>query len=122
VDHLLVMEGNGQIKDFPGTYSEYAEWRAAKEAEAAKERTAEKPRQERQRTERKAKMSFKERKEFESLTAEIDELNAEKANLEAKFNSGEQLDDVATLSARYEEIKDLLDEKELRWLELSELA
>lgn len=65
-------------------------------------------------------MTFKERKEFEALSADIESLNAEKDALEAKFNSGEQLDDVAALSARYEEVKDLLDEKEMRWLELSE--
>ncbi len=65
-------------------------------------------------------MSFKERKEFEALSAEIEALTAEKEALEAKFNSGDTLDDVAALSARYEEVKELLDEKEMRWLELSE--
>jgi len=121
VDHLFVMEGDGEVRDFPGTYSEYAEWR--REYEAAKSRaTAEaKPAPERSKAVRKPKMSFKERKEYEALTAEIDTLNAEKAALEAKFNSGEMLTDAAALAARYQEIKDVLDEKELRWLELSEL-
>ena len=120
VDHLFVMEGDGEVKDFPGTYSEYAQWRHEQETAQARELTTEKPAPKRERAERPAKMTFKERKEFEALTAEIDELTAEKEALEAKFNSGEQLDDVATLSARYEEIKSLLDDKELRWLELSE--
>ena len=65
-------------------------------------------------------MTFKERKEFEALTEEIDALNAEKSELEAIFNSGEVVNDIAEKSARYEEVKALLDEKELRWLELSE--
>ena len=65
-------------------------------------------------------MTFKERKEFETLTEEIDSLTAEKAELEAAFNSGEVVDDILGKSARYEEIKAILDEKELRWLELSE--
>lgn len=65
-------------------------------------------------------MTFKERKEFEQLTAEIDELNAEKQALETAFNSGAVLPDIAEKAARYETVKELLDEKELRWLELSE--
>lgn len=121
VDHLFVMEGNGEIKDFPGTYSEYAIWH--KEQETAKARevvAAEKPVQGRPKAERPAKLTFKERKELETLTKEIDELTAEKESLEALFNSGETLTDVASMSKRYEEIKEILDEKEFRWLELSE--
>ena len=67
-------------------------------------------------------MTFKERKEYEALTAEIDSLTAEKNELEALFNSGENIPDIADKAARYSELKELLDEKELRWLELSELA
>lgn len=120
VDHLFVMEGDGVIKDFPGTYSEYAEWRREAEAAKPREESAAKQQPRRQKTERPAKLSFKERKEFEALTDEIDVLNNEKAELEAKFNSGDKLDDIVALSARYEEVKSLLDEKEMRWLELEE--
>lgn len=120
VDHLFVMEGNGIVKDFPGTYTEYAAWRDEQAAEVARAARVEKP-VERPRAQRAPKMSFKQRREFEQLTAELDELNAEKSRLEGVFNSGETIDDVAALSARYEEVKDLIDEKEMRWLELSEL-
>ncbi len=119
-EHLFVMEGNGVVKDFPGTYSEYAEWHREQEAARQREQAVAKPAPQRQKAERPAKMSFKERKEFEALSAEIEALTAEKEALEAKFNSGDTLDDVAALSARYEEVKELLDEKEMRWLELSE--
>ncbi len=125
VDHLFVMEGNGVIKDFPGTYSEYAVWRAEQQrlaqVEAKPVAEAEKKSVQRH-TERKEKMSFKERKEFEALEAEIEQLNAEKADLDRLFNSGETIDDVAAKSQRYTEISELLDEKEMRWLELSEKA
>lgn len=120
VDHLFVMQGDGVVKDFPGTYTEYAAWRDEQAAEVARAARVEKP-VERPRAQRAPKMSFKQRREFEQLTAELDELNAEKSRLEGVFNSGETIDDVAALSARYEEVKDLIDEKEMRWLELSEL-
>lgn len=120
VDHLFVMIGDGEIKDFPGTYSEYATWRKEQEAAEREQKPAEKPVQERMRASRPEKLSFKERKELESLTKEIDELTAEKDELEARFNSGETLTDVAAMSQRYEQVKELLDEKEMRWLELSE--
>ncbi len=120
VDHLFVMTGDGEIKDFPGTYSEYATWRKEQEAAEREQKPAEKPVQERVRASRPEKLSFKERKELESLTKEIDELTAEKDELEARFNSGETLTDVAAMSQRYEQVKELLDEKEMRWLELSE--
>ncbi len=120
VDHLFVLEGDGVIKDFPGNYTEYREYAEAqrKQTETPKPAQAsnDKPRRQRESN----KMSFKERKEFEALTEEIDELTTEKATLEAIFNSGEVVDDIVGKSARYEEIKALLDEKELRWLELSE--
>ena len=65
-------------------------------------------------------MTFKERREFEQLTVEIEQLNNEKSTLEAIFKSGEAVKDIIEKSTRYEEVKTLLDEKELRWLELSE--
>ena len=121
VDHLFVMEGDGEVRDFPGTYSEYADWHRRYLAEQARAQSETKDAPQRPKTERKPRMSFKERKEFEALSAEIESLNAEKDDLETKFNSGDTLDDAAALAARYQEIKDLLDEKEMRWLELSEL-
>ena len=117
-DHLFVMTGDGTIKDFPGTYSEYAAWRDARAAERAQAAKAEAPK--RPQRERAPRMTYRERQEFEALTAEIDSLTAEKKALEERFNSGETLTDAAALSARYNEVSELLDEKELRWLELSE--
>lgn len=122
VDHLFVMEGNGNIKDFPGNYSEYRQWadeRRKLEAENREEKKNDnksKPRQEKPR-----KLTFKERKELEQLTTDIDTLTAEKKSLDELFASGETLDNVAELSRRYDELTAELDEKELRWLELSEI-
>lgn len=122
VDHLFVMEGNGNIKDFPGNYSEYRQWadeRRKLEAEYREEKKNDnksKPRQDKPR-----KLTFKERKELEQLTADIDSLTAEKKSLDELFASGETLDNVAELSRRYDELTAELDEKELRWLELSEI-
>ena len=65
-------------------------------------------------------MTFKERKEFESLSIEIEQLNSEKEYLDKIFNSGTEIHDIIEKSTRYNEIKELLDEKEMRWLELSE--
>ena len=70
--------------------------------------------------ERKPKLSFKERRELESLEAELEALNREKSDLETLFASGEQVDDIAGKSARFSELSAIIDEKELRWLELSE--
>ncbi len=120
IDHLFVFEGNGVVKDFPGNYSDYRSWRDEQaKANAAIEKPKEKA-NEKQRTDRAAKLTFKERKELEALTEEIDALSKEKAALDALFNSGETIPDIIEKSARYNEIKELLDEKELRWLELSE--
>lgn len=121
VDHLFVFEGNGNIKDFPGNYSDYRNWLS----EQAKLQTQASPQekqksQEKPKTERTAKLTFKERKEFEQLTIEIDQLTTEKNQLDNLFNSGREIPDIIEKSARYNEIKELLDEKELRWLELSE--
>ena len=123
VDHLFVMEGNGTIKDFPGNYSEY---RAFTEAEKAQEtKKAEKPAKQEKapRTESASRrLTFKEKREFEALEGEIEALNAEKKELEDFFASGTPAspEDFKTKNLRYNEIKDLLDEKEMRWLELSE--
>ena len=122
VDHLFVMEGNGEVVDFPGTYTEYFECRrnALPEPTAHQES---KPKQERSRNggERPKRMSFSQRKEFEALTTELEALNAEKAEIEQKFSESSPSEDIATLSVRYQQLTEIIDEKELRWLELSEL-
>lgn len=120
VDHLFVMEGNGVIKDFPGSYTEYREFIRRKRAEESAAAVDTTPKPVRQTAERKVRLTFKERKELEALTAEIDALNAEKSELEALFNSGEQIADIAVKAKRYDEVKSLLDDKEMRWLELSD--
>lgn len=120
VDHLFVMEGNGVIKDFPGSYTEYREFIRRKRAEKSAAAVDTTPKPVRQTAERKVRLTFKERKELEALTAEIDALNAEKSELEALFNSGEQIADIAIKAKRYDEVKSLLDDKEMRWLELSD--
>ncbi|MCD8386044.1 MAG: ABC-F family ATP-binding cassette domain-containing protein [Bacteroidales bacterium] len=125
VDHLFVMEGNGVVKDFPGTYTEYHQWREEHDrAEQEKEKAAKTPTPaaERPKANRPAKLTYKEKREFEALEAELAELYAEKEALEALFNSGESIPDIAAKSARYSELSPLIDEKELRWLELSEKA
>ncbi|MDE6177919.1 MAG: ABC-F family ATP-binding cassette domain-containing protein [Duncaniella sp.] len=121
VDHLFVMEGNGVIKDFPGNYTDYRAYLKEKASEA-KASAPETSKAQPQQRERKPKLSYKERREFEGLEAEIEKLNEEKASLEALFNSGENIADIADKARRYEEVKNLIDEKEMRWLELSELA
>ena len=124
VDHLFVMEGNGVIKDFPGNYSDYRAYlkEQAKAVQAtAKPAAATAPSQaQRRENTRPQKLSFKERKELEALTKEIDELTEEKSALEALFNSGAEIADIADKAKRYSDLKEILDEKELRWLELSE--
>lgn len=122
-DHLFVLEGDGVVKDFPGTYSEYHEWR--QEQLAAKRETEpttpkEKTSNNKQRTEHKRRLSYKEQREIETLEKELESLNAEKNELDRLFNSGEVINDITAKSARYEELKELIDEKEMRWLELNE--
>lgn len=124
VDHTFVFMGDGVIKDFPGNYSEYRAWKEAHEKEEAtvqKQKAESKPAKPRSNNRDKSqKLTFKEKREFEDLTESIERLTKEKEELFNLFNSGEQIDDVATKASRFEEMKDLLDEMELRWLELSE--
>lgn len=120
VDHIFVMEGNGVIRDFPGNYSDY---RAFLDAQPTEPKTAVAEKKDtRVRADRPQRMTFKERREFEALESEIAALNDEKAALEAFFASGENVsgDEFDRRSQRYSEIGPLLDEKEMRWLELSE--
>lgn len=124
VDHTFVFMGDGVIKDFPGNYSEYRAWKEAHEKEEAtvqKQKEESKPAKPRNNNrDNSQKLTFKEKREFEDLTESIERLTKEKEELFNLFNSGEQIDDVATKASRFEEVKDLLDEMELRWLELSE--
>lgn len=124
VDHTFVFMGDGVIKDFPGNYSEYRAWKEAhekEEATAQKQKAESKPTKPRSNNrDNSQKLTFKEKREFEELTESIERLTKEKEELFNLFNSGEQIDDVATKASRFEEVKDLLDEMELRWLELSE--
>lgn len=129
VDHLFVLPGDGSVKDFPGNYTDYRQWqqqqdaeKKALEAERAAKRTENADTKPQSARERPAKLTFKERKEFEQLEAELEELNAEKDALDALFNSGETITDIAEKSQRYTELTALIDEKEMRWLELSEKA
>lgn len=135
-DHLFVFEGDGKVKDFPGNYTEYRAWREERDREeklaaankpaiatsAGQTESAPTAKLSRGGLERAQKLTFKERKEFEELTSEIDRLNNEKQQLEELFNSGEAISDIDAKSRRYTELKDILDEKEMRWLELSEKA
>lgn len=124
VDHTFVFLGDGVIKDFPGNYSEYRAWKEAHQKEEAtvqKQKAESKPAKPRNNNrDNSQKLTFKEKREFEELTESIERLTKEKEELFNLFNSGEQIDDVATKASRFEEVKDLLDEMELRWLELSE--
>ena len=124
VEHTFVFMGDGVIKDFPGNYSEYRAWKEAHEKEEAtvqKQKAESKPTKPRNNNrDNSQKLTFKEKREFEELIESIERLTKEKEELFNLFNSGEQIDDVATKASRFEEVKDLLDEMELRWLELSE--
>lgn len=124
VEHTFVFMGDGVIKDFPGNYSEYRAWKEAHEKEEAtvqKQKAESKPTKPRNNNrDNSQKLTFKEKREFEDLTESIERLTKEKEELFNLFNSGEQIDDVATKASRFEEVIDLLDEMELRWLELSE--
>ena len=122
VDHLMVFNGQGDIRDFPGNYSDYRNWKEAKEQ---KEKEAEKPQEEktaRVRLNDKRKMSFKEKREFEQLEKEIAELEAEKTQIEELLCSGTlSVDELTEKSKRLPEVNDMIDEKTMRWLELSEI-
>ena len=133
VDHLLVFKGQGEIQDFPGNYTQYREWKTEhdrREAEKAKEQkeserrkgTTTKPLEQRNDKERKRKLTFKERREMESLESDIEALEAEKKDIESKLSSGRlSVEEITDLSRRLPKVNDELDEKSMRWLELSEI-
>lgn len=131
VDHLLVFRGEGVVEDFPGNYSQFREWDDERElhqarqsagngnAQAAPEvKESKKP----PRLEQKRKMSFKEKQEFAALEQDIARLEQEKADIEAKLSSGTiSVQEITDLSKRLPVLTDELDEKSMRWLELSEI-
>lgn len=130
VNHIFAFEGNGVIKDFPGNYTEYKNYKEEREeltkleaskqkAKEAKENAATKPTREN----KKRKLTFKEQQEFNALEVEIEALNQEKTETETLMSSGSlSTEDLIAKSNRISELIQILDEKEYRWLELSEIA
>lgn len=123
VDHLLVFKGQGVIQDFPGNYTQYREWEKL-QPEAPKERKDSKDAKavRAPRTTQKVKMSFKEKREFEQLEREIAALEEEQRQLEEQLCSGTLgVEELTEKSKRLPIIKEEIDEKSMRWLELSEI-
>lgn len=120
VDHTFVFNGNGNVINFPGSYSDYREHQARMSREKTTNATKNAPKTEKIKPDRPVKLTYKERLELSQLESDLQRLNEEKATLEAMFNSGQEIPDIIIHSKRYDELKELIDEKELRWLELSE--
>ena len=131
VDHLFVFHGNGEIQDYPGNYTDYREWRELKEAESRDSEKKEpaavaqnsRPLAQKPKTGKARKLSFKEKQEFESLGNELPQLEKEKADLEAQMSSGTLAPEALQKAGiRMTALIAEIDEKEMRWLELSEFA
>ena len=121
VDHLLVFHGNGEVQDFPGNYSQYREYQQLKpKADVeAKEKVVKKD----YHNDSRRRMSFKEKREFEMLEREIETLTREKEEIEQALSTGSlSVEKITEMSKRLPVLNDTLDEKEMRWLELSELC
>lgn len=129
VDHLLVFKGEGEIQDFPGNYTQYREWcrlQPKTEGEGAEKKatkpTAKEQPSATQKKEGKRKMTYKEKREYEQLTKELEQLENEQKTLEEALCSGQlSVEELTEKSKRLPEIKDEIDEKEMRWLELAEI-
>ena len=127
VDHLLVFKGEGHINDFPGNYSEYRVWQELRDKEEQQERDSavKKDKPAKPNTwsgEKQRKLTFKEKREMEQLEADIAALEAEQADLEQALCSGTlTVDELTEKSKRLPALKEELDEKSMRWLELSEI-
>lgn len=127
VDHLLAFQGNAKIKDFPGNYTEYREWKEMQEAIEKEKEQAAKPKEDKPqiaspKNDDKKKLSFKEKREFEELDSLIPKLEEEKEKLENELSSGTlSTDELLSKSNRISELIDEIDEKTMRWMELSEL-
>ena len=126
VDHLFVFEGDGVIKDFPGNYSQYRQSLVDSQqstVDSSEKKLFSQASTPKQTNSSKRQLTFKEKREFETLEKEIAELTKEKEIVDLRLNSGrEPFEELQKLSNRIGEIAVLLDEKELRWLELSELV
>lgn len=129
VDHLLVFKGEGEIQDFPGNYTQYREWcrlQPKTEGEGAEKKatkpTAKEQPSATQKKEGKRKMTYKEKREYEQLTKELEQLENEQKTLEEALCSGQlSVEELTEKSKRLPEIKDEIDEKEMRWFELAEI-
>ena len=130
VDHLLVFEGDGQIRDYPGNYTQYRDWRSDKDELEKQERNAVKVQKKTEAAApnstvaaaRPRKLSYKEQKELETLEQEIERLEQEKTEIELSLSSGSCVtDDIVKFSKRLSELAVVLDEKTFRWMELSEI-
>lgn len=125
VDHLLVFNGEGQIRDFPGNYTQYREYSALESKEIAKEKTVSKPTVTKKayRNDTRRRLTYKEKLEFEQLEKDIERLETEKKEIEDALCSGTlSVDNITEKSIRLPLLTDELDEKSMRWLELSEFA
>lgn len=126
VDHLLVFEGKGAIRDFPGNYTDYREWKKEQDREAQREAKQEEkattaPKPEKSKPIATKKLSYKEKREMELLEEEMPKLQAQKQELEAKLAKGEgSPDEFIEWGKTLGGLNEALDEKEMRWLELSE--
>ena len=126
VDHLLVFKGDGEIKDFPGNYTQYREWQSLQPKESSKPKEAPAAKVINQNRDSqpvgKRRMSFKEKREFEQLEKEIEQLEKEQHMIEEALCSGTlSVEELTEKSKRLPQLKDELDEKSMRWLELSEI-
>ena len=124
VDHLLVFKGQGEIKDFPGNYTQYREFSSGEKEEEKSEKSAknEKKQPANNVATAKRKLSYKEKRELEQLEKEIATLEAEQKQIEEALCGGTtSVDEITALSKRLPVLKDELDEKSMRWLELSEI-
>lgn len=127
VDHLLVFHGNAQIQNFPGNYSQYREWKLEEDKKQLEEiknvKVESEPSERKNKDEVKTKLTFKEKREFEALEQEVEQLEAEKMLISEEMSSGKlSTDELMNKSNRLTELLNLIDEKTMRWLELSELA
>lgn len=122
VDHLLVFKGGGEVQDFPGNYTQYREWCSLKSKDdAAKEKREPVTREKRQQERRR--LTYKEKMEYARLEQEIAEIEVERKAVEDKLCSGTlPIEELTELSKRLPKLKEEQDEKEMRWLELSEIA
>jgi ATP-binding cassette subfamily F protein uup len=129
VDHLLVFSGDGEIHDFPGNYTQYRQWQSLKDSQPSKTSKPSptiqpsKTSQPSQTSQTRRKFTYKEKMEFEQLEREIAALEAEQRQLEEALCSGNlSVDELTEKSKRLPLLRDELDEKSMRWLELSEIG